>query len=67
MTLLLPLMLVSRLRERRGGRFDPMRELHLSHTANRVFRRVTDLERAMIRAGIRFPVGGSALLVARKP
>lgn len=69
-TLLLPAFFLSRLSSRwrntspKTGTFC---ELGLPETLNRVFALVSGLERTMIRAGARFPVGGSLLLAARKP
>jgi SAM-dependent methyltransferase len=62
-SLLLPFMMISRLRYRRDN---PMAELEISGLANTVLERVLDLERCLIRYGLQFPVGGSLLVVARK-
>jgi hypothetical protein len=43
-----------------------MAELHLPGILNFIFERVMDLERLLIRSGLRFPAGGSLLLLARK-
>jgi SAM-dependent methyltransferase len=68
MSLLLPLMALSRLRSRRSAKaFDPFGELRLGRLTNRLLETVLDLERGMIRAGMTFPFGGSLLAVARKP
>jgi len=67
-SLLLPLMFLSRLSKRkRVENYDPAQELRISGLANRALEKVLDLERMMIGAGISFPVGGSRLLIARKP
>jgi SAM-dependent methyltransferase len=67
-TLLLPLMLLSRWTQRRAaGDYDPLADLRLSPWLNWPLERVLDAERALIRAGMRLPVGGSLLLVARRP
>lgn len=66
-SLLLPLLLLSRLSRRgasAGG--DPLAELRIAGWRNAVLERVLDVERALIRAGLPFPAGGSLLLVARK-
>jgi SAM-dependent methyltransferase len=66
-TLLLPLMYLSRLAQRapRGG-YDPLAELRVAPWLNRTLAAVLDLERALIRAGASLPAGGSLLLVGRK-
>jgi SAM-dependent methyltransferase len=66
-SLLLPAMLASRIASRNSAKdFDPMAELHLPGILNFIFERVMDLERLLIRSGLRFPAGGSLLLLARK-
>lgn len=66
-TLLLPAMLVSRmLRRRDGPGGDPLGELRLPAVIDRPFGWIMHLERMGMRLGIRFPVGGSLLLVAGK-
>jgi SAM-dependent methyltransferase len=66
-TLLLPLMYLSRLTQRsaRSG-YDPAAELRLAPWLNRTLEAVLDLERTLIRAGASLPAGGSLLLVGRK-
>jgi SAM-dependent methyltransferase len=66
---LLPLLALSRWRNRRraGGDFDPLAELRLGGAANAVLEKILDLERASIALGVRYPAGGSLLLVAEKP
>jgi SAM-dependent methyltransferase len=63
-SLLLPLMLLSRLRQRR--KYNPMSEFEISSLVNGVFEKTLYVERTMIRAGLNLPVGGSLLLVARR-
>lgn len=67
-SLLLPLMMASRYlkREERGGQVDVLDELRLSPAINGLLSLVLRLEFLMIRLGLRFPVGGSRILVARK-
>ncbi len=62
---LLPLMVLSRLREKKEN-YDPKRELQLNPMLNFIFEKILSFERALIRLGLRFPWGGSLLLVARK-
>lgn len=63
-SLLLPLMMLSRLAKRNSG--DVLAELRISGPLNRVLERVLDAERSLIRSGASLPVGGSLLLVAHK-
>ncbi len=65
-SLLLPLMLVSRLKNRYNKTFDVMDELTMNRGLNAVLEKLMDLERALIRGGVDFRCGGSLLLIARK-
>lgn len=66
-SLLLPAMLASRmLRRNAPTESDAMAELRLATPINRVFEWVMNAERQLIRLGLRFPAGGSLLLIARK-
>jgi len=66
-SLLLPAMLVSRMAQRNAPtESDAMAELRLATPINRVFEWVMNAERQLIRLGLRFPAGGSILLIARK-
>ena len=66
-SLLLPLMLVSRVVDRLLRRpYDPRREMQINPGLNALLGRVMRLERWLIRRGVRFPVGGSRLVVARR-
>lgn len=66
---LLPAMFFSRLRQRNKSsmRIDDLPGLRVNPFLNRLFEWLLDIELAMIRIGIAFPLGGSRLLVARKP
>jgi len=67
-TLLLPLMTVSRLAQRKSrAGYDPLAELRIAPWLNWVLERALDFERLLIRAGIPFPAGGSLLVVAKRP
>lgn len=67
-SLLLPLMFLSRLKKRKPvENYDPAQEFRIGKLANRLLESVLDLERGMIQRGVLFPMGGSRLLVARKP
>jgi SAM-dependent methyltransferase len=66
-SLLLPLMLVSRLQKRKKiENYDPLQELKLSKTLNIIFENILAFERLVIQLGINFPVGGSLLMIANK-
>lgn len=65
-TLLLPMLVASRASRRRAPA-DPCAELNLSSLANRVGAAAMGAERAMIRAGVSLPAGGSLLAIARRP
>jgi SAM-dependent methyltransferase len=65
-SLLLPLMYLSRIRKQDLDAFDPLAELRIGNLANRMLLFVMRMEGLLIRSGIRMPVGGSRLLVARK-
>jgi SAM-dependent methyltransferase len=67
-TVLLPLMLASRLAQRRPRRdYDPLAELRISPWLNGPLEQALAIERLMVRSGISFPAGGSLLVVARRP
>jgi SAM-dependent methyltransferase len=66
--LLLPVMLASRGRQRHlDAGYDPDAEFAVGRTANALLEGVLDTERQLIRLGVRFPFGGSLLVVANKP
>jgi SAM-dependent methyltransferase len=64
-SLLLPLMAIARLGPR-AEPTTPSRELKLYPSLNGALRAVMAIERLLIAAGMRFPAGGSLLVVARK-
>jgi SAM-dependent methyltransferase len=66
-TLLLPLMWLSRRRKRQNGEGDADDEFQMSPALNGFLEAVLRLETHLIRWGVSFPVGGSLLLVAQKP
>ena len=66
-SLLLPFMLLARLKQRRTPEFNPTTEFEIPSVVNRLLGNAMLVERATIRAGISFPAGGSLLLVATKP
>ena len=66
-TFLLPAMAFSRWRQRaKPASYNLLAELSLPKALNVVLEGVLDLERRLIERGMRFPAGGSLLLVARK-
>lgn len=68
-SLLLPMMLASRLRARaraNPGKLDPHSELRNTRVVDRALEAVMTIERLIIRLGLSWPAGGSLLLVARK-
>jgi SAM-dependent methyltransferase len=68
-SLLFPLMFLSRWRKRGGDaeNFDALSELRIHGIANSIFEAMMRLERTLIQAGASLPFGGSLLLVAQKP
>ncbi len=66
MTLLLPLMALSRFRQRDLESFDPEGELRLPEPVDRALERLVRIERHAVRLGISLPAGGSLLAVARR-
>lgn len=67
MSLLLPIMLLQRLRRRHETTFDPMAELQIAAPLNFTLEQVTNLELAVLRTGVSLPAGGSLLAVAMRP
>lgn len=66
-SLLLPLMMFSRLRRRDPDKaYDQLAELKIGGVTNWVLGKMLDLERSLICMGLSLPAGGSLLLVARK-
>jgi SAM-dependent methyltransferase len=68
-SLLLPVMFASRrlMRgERTASEFDAIDAVRLPRAVNAILEAVMSIERALIRGGLSFPVGGSLLLVARR-
>ncbi|MGH8746291.1 MAG: class I SAM-dependent methyltransferase, partial [Burkholderiales bacterium] len=66
-TLLLPLMALSRLRQKGSRGFDSCAELRLGRMTNKVLGTLMTVERGLIRAGVSFAAGGSLLAVAHRP
>lgn len=66
-TLLFPALVMSRLFARSSKHYDAEREMRLGRLSNWAATKAMSMERALIRAGVRLPLGGSCLLVAEKP
>lgn len=66
-SLLLPLMLASRLSNRTSTDFDPRKEFDIGRPLNAVLEQALAFERAVIGLGVNLPAGGSRFLVASKP
>jgi SAM-dependent methyltransferase len=67
-TLALPLMAASRAADRRRAteEYDPMNEFRINRSVNAVLAASLTAERALVRAGVSLPAGGSLLLVGRR-
>lgn len=66
MSILLPAMMLSRLLQRSTRPEDGVDDgFRIAGTLNRVFGGICEMERRLIEGGVRFPAGGSLLLVAR--
>lgn len=65
-TLLLPMMLASRLTGSTAKRSDPFREFRIPRWLNALLYGVMQAEIALIKLGIRMPIGGSLMMVATK-
>lgn len=66
-TLLLPALWWAVKKQRGAGDYRADRELNISPVFNAALGAVLAFERGLIALGLRFPIGGSRLLVARKP
>jgi SAM-dependent methyltransferase len=66
-SLLLPVLALSRLRFRGKKAFDPLSEYRAPPFVDSAFGWVLTAERALIRCDVSLPVGGSLLAVARRP
>jgi SAM-dependent methyltransferase len=65
-SLLLPLMILSRMQQKRPGDLQPWRELEINPMLNKTLESVLTVERLIITNGVSFPAGGSLLLIGRK-
>ena len=66
-SLLFPLMVWSRMRQKRDQNLQRWRELEISPPLNKILESILKLERLLIEKGVSFPVGGSLLLIGRRP
>jgi SAM-dependent methyltransferase len=66
-SLLLPVLALSRLRFRGKEMFDPLAEYRTPPFVDSAFGWVLTAERTLIRSGLSLPAGGSLLVVARRP
>lgn len=66
-SLLLPLMILSRMKRKSGRDFDLWEEFAISPPLNAIFEGILTIERTLIKAGVSFPAGGSLLLIGKKP
>lgn len=67
-SLLLPALIASRFSNRisPAARNDPLREVRIGKVANRLGSFAMKIDRALIRAGLNLPVGGSRIIAARR-
>ena len=66
-SLLLPLMIMSRFKQRAPrADYDALADLRVGRIANFLLEAALAFERALIKLGIRFPAGGSLLLLAQR-
>ena len=66
-SLLLPIMFISRMVFKNvSSNSDPLSELRMPTWLNYIFTSVMSLERYLLRSGVRLPVGGSLLIIAKK-
>jgi SAM-dependent methyltransferase len=66
-TFLLPAMWISRRRNSANKTFDPAAEFCLPSMVNRAFELVVRFEHVLMQIGLSLPIGGSRLVVGRKP
>lgn len=66
-SLLLPVMMFSRMRSSIEKEFDALGELRINPAINWALKSVMSIERVFIQLGISIPFGGSRLVVAKRP
>jgi len=65
-SLLLPVMLASRLIRNEKEKTDVLHELRMGRTLNRILEGVLGIELAALRTGARWPIGGSRIMLAQR-
>jgi SAM-dependent methyltransferase len=65
-SILLPVLMISRRRFKRGQSFRSEMETHIHPAVNQVLMAALTLERSLLKRGLSLPAGGSLLLVAKK-
>ncbi len=65
-TILLPVMFLSRLMDRRKGKTGGAESLRMNRAVNWILESLLRLEHIAIRAGLSLPIGGSRLMVLKK-
>jgi hypothetical protein len=60
-------MVWSRMQQKRDQDLQRWRELEISPPLNKTLESILKLERLLIEKGVSFPVGGSLLLIGRRP
>jgi SAM-dependent methyltransferase len=66
-SLLLPVMIYSRMKRNSSRDFQLWREFEISRPLNAVLANILAVERALVERGVSFPAGGSLLLIAKRP
>lgn len=64
-SLLVPLMWLVRMRTRNGG-YESKNEFEISDFLNQILQYAMRIETALLNLGLRFPIGGSLLVIAKK-
>lgn len=67
-SLLLPIMLFSRLKDKNNKNIENeiIREFEISNFTNRILSTISNIEYLLIKVGINFPVGGSLFIICQK-
>jgi SAM-dependent methyltransferase len=66
-SLLIPIMVISRKLRKSNGNFDACSEFRINPILNKMLELIMLIEGFIIKLGINFPIGGSRLILARKP
>ncbi len=65
-SLLLPLMFISRVFQPKLKNYDPLKEFKIPYWVNAILEKLMSIELFLIKKGFKFPAGGSLILVATK-